>query len=770
MKKFKCLNVLFKRSLFFSAFLLISMNEARLCADVPDRYIISHPEGHGELFLGGVYIYNKGAINLDAHLRFLSQQGVTRVLFTPVSINTADPTINELTAMCVKYGLHVSFQLDGGAYVNDLTNLSTKAQLAANFINAFDCPQILDYSVREEPPSNASNNFIDTLLSHYSNITNACASKGYNSSNPVPFYLLHNSTAAITDAYNNTDGQQPAATGADRYFSRWAFSSAGGYIMTPSKTLELLGGSANNGFPQFRAQTRAGQHFTGVITCNVCQDTYAKSYLQATYPANYSEWLTLAQNSNQGLLEDGNNIKAWSYYRPPQNLTRAMVWQAVALGCHSIMNWSCNSSGTSSFVGLMGADFKGSPALNEYTAAIRELQPYGWLINRSVLSSNTGVTTNPSSEMWLGNFTLPGYNAHIVAVVNGHVGTWANGSTTNWLQRSDVFRINSSGDVIDYVPATGTRSITLTNQQGGLGSMYDLSTGTLIGSSSGAITLEPGQGKFVWIGSSADLAAVRLNCGLSGLTKLAGYMNGSVSLPHNIRSIYPVENFSNNSAYSVKFQDIELNRCYRLNITANSSDGALLGAKLIYFDAGWANIHEEHIGIWGQALASTPQTFVSGEFRTDYAGGIYARVYFFRSNSSGTLNINDAWLEDIEHHERITSYYKNYSTINLAPAKTYRVHVKARKLPSAYSNAGLGIYCYNYRPKQGGGYEMYQAVNKYYNLTALEETPDEFVSNTFTAYDGQASYLTVGLYNLHYNRGSGETLVVEKAWAEEVTP
>jgi hypothetical protein len=52
----------------------------------------------------------------------------------------------------------------------------------------------------------------------------------------------------------------------------------------------------------------------------------------------------------------------------------------------------------------------------------------------------------------------------------------------------------------------------------------------------------------------------------------------------------------------------------------------------------------------------------------------------------------------------------------------------------------------------------------------LRETPDEFVSNTFAACDSQASYLTIGIYNLHHNRGNGETLIVEKAWVEEVIP
>ncbi len=769
MKKLKYWDFLFKQSLFFSAVFFMAIYGTTLYAEVPGRYIIANPEGHGELFLGGVYIYNKGAINLDAHLRSLAQLGITHIYIT-ASQNMTDPTVNELISMCGKYGLLVSFLIDGGAYVtDDLTNLSTKAQAAADFINAFDDPQILAYTVREEPFPNAVNNFIDTLLSHYANITSLCSN--YNPGNPAPFYLLHNSVDAITDADNNTAGQQPAATGADRYFSRWVFSSAGGYIMTPSKTLQLLGGTANNGFPQFRAQTRANQYFTGVITCNAGQETYSKSYLQTAYPANYSAWLTLAQNSNQGLLEDGNNIKAWSYYRPPQNLTRAMVWQAIALGCHGIMNWSCNATGPDSSIGLMGTDFKGTAALGEYTTAIRELQPYAWLINRMDLSGSAGVSADPSSETWIGNFTLPNYNAHIAVVVNGHVGTWVNGSTTNWLQRSDIFRINDSGDAIDYTPAAGTRSITLTNQQGGLGSMYDMATGTLIGSSSGAISLEPGQGKFIWIGGSNDLNAVRLNSGLRGLTKLVGYMNGSIALPNNIRSIYPVDAFSNNSGYVVKSQDIAIDRRYRLNVTAGSSNNAQLGAVLSVYDANWSDIGDYQIGIWNKALSSIPQTFVSDEFRADSsAGAVHARLNFYRSNSTGTLNIQDAWLEDIEYHERITGYYKAYYSIQMDPAKTYRIHVKARKLASAYNDAGLGIYCYNYRARQGGGYELYQAVNKYYNLTALKVDPCEFVSNTFTAYDGQAVYLLAAFYNLHYNRGSGETLVIEKAWAEEVTP
>jgi hypothetical protein len=385
------------------------------------------------------------------------------------------------------------------------------------------------------------------------------------------------------------------------------------------------------------------------------------------------------------------------------------------------------------------------------------------------LSTNAGVATNPATLLWSGNFSLASYNAHITVLVNGDIGTWANDSKTTFLNDSQTYRIDSNGELIDYTPYTTARTITLTNQQSSLGSMYDLATGQLIGSNSGTIDLEPGQGKIVWIGSQSDLNDIRLACGFTGLTKLVGYMNGSTQLPHHIRSVYPVDNLSNSSTYAVKSQDIEKGRRYRLHVTASSTDGATLGVYKYGFDSSWQIVSTIplSIGIWNNTLNSTPQTFTSDEFEINDASVATARVYYYRSNQTGTLKIHDSWLEDIEHHVQITNYYKNYSTVHLDPSKTYRVHVIARKLPSNYNDAGFGIYCYNYRPN-GGGVEMYQAVNTYYNLTALGEDSNEFVSNIFTAYDGQASYLTVSLYNLHYNRDNGETLVIEKAWVEEV--
>jgi hypothetical protein len=749
--------------------LLLTAGILNLCAEVPNRYKIDNPEGNGELFLGGVYIYasNYGdKATMDAHLRYLAQNGIKHVYLT-ASPTMTDPTTEELVDICAKYGIYASFQIEN-AYIsstNDFTG--TKAQAAADFIDDYDDPVVLAYSVKEEPPSG---DFIDDLLDHYSDITSYCTN--YDVTNPAPMYLLHNNLSAIEDANANTTGQQPIATGADRYFVRWTFS-AGGYIMTPAKTLSLNAGVASDGFPEFRAETKSDQYFTAVISCNTEQKTYTKSYLQSTYPSYYSDWLTLAEDDNQGLSEDGDNINIWSFYRPPENLTRAMMWQAVAFGSHGIMNWSCNPiPGTSSFTGLLGPEFKGSDVFDEYTATLRELQPYAWLTNRMTPSTTNGLTSNPTSLMWLGNFSLSSYSAHIAVVVNGDIGTWANDSTTSFLSRSQTYRINSDGDLIDFTANTSAKTITLTNQQSNLGSMYDLATGTLIGSTSGNIDIEPGKGKFIWIGSQSDLEEVRLACGFTGLTKLVGYMNGSSQLPQNIRSIHPVDDFSNNSSYSVKSQNFEQGRRYRLHVTASSTDGATLGAYKYGFNSSWQIVSgiAASVGIWNETLNSTPQTFTSDEFVIDDVNVATARVYCYRSNQTGTLKIHDAWLEDIEHYEHISSYYKNYYSIqlNADTDKTYRLHVIARKSASTYDDAGLGMYVYNYRPKTGGGSEVYHQASIYWNTTALNEDSQKFASSTFSAYSSEASFLTVALYNIHCNRGDGETLIIEKAWVEEV--
>jgi hypothetical protein len=753
------------RILFRIIILLLFFSIITIKAEVASRYKINNPEGIGEIFLGGVYIYANSygdKVTMDAHLRHLAQNGITHVYLT-TSTSMTDPTMSEVITMCEKYGLRISFQIES-AYISSINDFTTsKAQAAANFINAYDTSAVLAYSVREEPPSNTPDSFIDSLLNHYANITSYCTN--YDSTTPAPMYLLQSNISAIEDANANTSGQQPIATGADRYFVRWHFSDIG-YIATPSKVLALQGQS--NGFPAFLAETQSDQYFTAVFTCNTQQETYTKSYLQSTYPTKYSRWLTLAQNDNQGLSEDGDNIKIWSFYSPPKNLIRATMWQTIAFGSHGIMNWSCNPTpGSSSFNGLLGPDFKGGDAFDEFTSTVRELQPYAWIINRMSPSTNDGVTNDPTSLIWDGNFSLSNYTAHITVIVNGDVGTWANDSKTTFLNDSQTYRIDSDGELIDYTPYTTARTVTLTNQQTNMGSMYDLSTGQLIGSTSGTVDLEPGQGKFIWIGSQSNLEEIRLLCGFAGLTKLVGYMKGATEIPQDIRTIWPVDEFFANSGHIVKSQDVELDQRYRLHITASSPDGTQLGAYLSLYDSSWQPVGGSQIGIWNKSLSSSPQTFISDTFRVDSSEAAHARVHFYRTNRSGTLNIQDAWLEDIEHHEYLTNYYDNYNTIQLVPSKTYRVHVIAKKLDSNYDNSGLGIFCYNYR-QAGGGVEMYRAVNKYWNLTALEEDPNEFVSNTFTAYDGQAIFLTIGIYNIHYNRDDGETVVIEKAWVEEV--
>jgi hypothetical protein len=770
-----------KVKLFMIIFLLWNFSVLTLQAEVPDRYKINNPEGKGEVFLGGVYIYPPSfdKITLDAHLRYLAQQGVNHVILSVWSAAT-DPTVSELIDMCKKYGLRITFQIYSGYIwgVSDFT--SAKAITAADFIDAYDDPIILAYGVREEPYPNNPDSFIDLLLEHYRDISSYCTL--FSPNNPVPFFLLHNNHNALVDASAYTgNGRQPIAIGSDYYYMRWYFYN-GGFIVTPTDSLVY------NAFLGDRPYALSSQYYTAVITNNARRTTYAKSYLQSTYPDDYSRILTLAQDGNQGVSEDGDNIKFWEFYSSPKNLTRARMWQTIADGSHGILNWSCDPGFSYSYMGLLGPDSKGSDGvIEEYTSTIRELQPYAWIINRMALSANEGVSDDeddefPSSQVsaaiptlvWKGNFSLSGYNAHISVVVNGSVGSWGDGNNPRFLSTSQIYRIDDDGKLIDYTPYTTARTITLHNEQTSLGSMYDLATGQLIGAISGTVDLMPGQGKFIWIGNQSDLNEVRLACGFTGLTKIIGHMNGDVKTPENVSVITPSNNFSNNSSYLVKSSALlQLGTRYRVHVTASSPDGATLGVYKTGFDStdtiDWSKSASM---IWNKTLTSTPQTFTSRDFEFIPETVAMGRVLYYRSNQTGTLNIHDSWIEDISHveppkHMRAiypiddfsnNSSYLVKSSALLQLGTRYRVHVTA----SSPDGAKLGVYKAVFDSTDT--IDWSKSTSMIWDKT-LTSTPQTFTSGDFEFIPGIAAMGRV----LYYRSNQTGTLNIHDSWIEDVS-
>jgi len=509
------------------ALLFLLVSSTAWAANDVTRLYLPDPDGRGELFNGGLYIYDREANAglLDDHLRTLADKGLTHHYFT--TPNSADEAVytgyaDNVLELSKRYGTKASFQLNF-AYWNPSWSeaaLDRNAQEAANFINNYrDDSAVMSFSVKEEPHTAQ----VPRVLAYYNDIVNT------HGATDAPLGMIF---GAVSGSYSDTAKQvfednpygiYPLVTGFDPYRFIWMSSVLNGVISTPLSALNML----NRDFTRDRAYIRDDQFPMAVIQAFAwSEEKYhlkTLSELQAEFSNDeYQRLLRLADNNNQGLSyfdENRDSILFWNHYNSPINTMSAQTWLAIATGYKGVQVYHGSPgpfSNKPNRHGIMGPDGTGSPQLDEFAETINELHKFAWVINRMKYE---GVDTDYVNEFvyvdraYSGSFSLPGYDGKMVVLMNADVGTWANNSTY-WLDE-ELYRIDENGDVFaeDYTPKTTERSIELTNVIGS--SMYDLETGNLIGTSTGSVSIYPGKGKLIFIGSEAELNSLREESGLT---------------------------------------------------------------------------------------------------------------------------------------------------------------------------------------------------------------------------------------------------------------
>lgn len=495
------------------------------------KFRVSKDRGRGEKFLAGFYIYpyyvqqvakrqgQNYAAFLDAWMRKLTAKGFSLFYVTASSSN-----FDDWIRLSEKYNFKMIIQLDF-AYLTtpNLDDVRIKAPAAIRFIKTYkDHPNVLAFNVKEEP----SKDLMQTLDEYYRKIRAEVPE--------VPLHILHNNRDSLRYSF-----ETPITVAATDRYAFWGWdASASGYCATPSsaldwfrKDMEVYAQYALDRGALFQAV------FTTVANIHVTTDDMIRT---GAY-GNYSRILQLALDENQGWSRLAwKRFKYVKYYRPPANNTRAMVWLSVLNGAQSVLHWSGSPTdpiqeailtkelyksqpanlsgeppGTAADLArddfdiqMFGPGNTGTPMLEEYAAAVADLQNYGWFINRMKPSADQtkAMVSNENAHARL--FDLPGYSGKILVIVNTDVGRWGTNSVRSLVERNDVFRIDPMGNVVGYTPQRTPRTLTVRSSLPG--KLLNAGTGRLLGpAGEGEVNIAPGGGAFVYLGDETEWSKLR---------------------------------------------------------------------------------------------------------------------------------------------------------------------------------------------------------------------------------------------------------------------
>ncbi len=491
----------------------------------------------GNQFRSGVYYYDTRSnatplVEVEREVNRMADMGFNYV-YAAVSVSM-DPTapypqLDKLLDVCSKRGMAVRVQCGGYAYLrNGLVNRkewkegwSAKrlADSAVPFIKRYmNHPNVIDFLVMEEPGPQE----LPTLHEYYQEIFKQLPN--------APLMLLYN-RLEVSEA--DKENRYPRATGSDIYPFRSAGVARNSGIRTPGAALQYFS-SRMDAFQQL-AQHR-GQSFEAVFASYAESQTITPEALRKTYyghrdeaelQAAYDRDLRLAKAGNRGFsLTDDGKVRLWFRYWAPPRYVTALSWISLARGADSmaVYHWRGHSerdrNGTKyEIVDMLGWDSKGSRGLDEFAAFAKQIRPFGKLMRSATrdvmpfVSPKNGdevvqvpvamgsVLENlPKDTVW-NSFSVPGYRGKVVVLANTLIGTWSGGKSTLTLKEEDPFRIDEKGELIDYAPLEGTRSVEAKVVTPG-SEVVDLLTGKLIPvDAQGNIKLEiePGDGKILFL-------------------------------------------------------------------------------------------------------------------------------------------------------------------------------------------------------------------------------------------------------------------------------
>ncbi len=460
----------------------------------------------------------------EKHLNILKENGANSLHYA-VSFSRND--FDAVLALCDKYDFYLLPQLDF-AYFNgnesDKT-LREKAAKAGEFIRKYDGhKRILAWSVREEVPHEK----INLLCRYYFMIKEHVPE--------ADFFTLHSNLGAAADQAV----PDPVIDGTDRYGFWWEFSGEG-YMASPTSSLDWVRKESS----QYYAQAaKRGADFWLVVTQGGfiggsknagkwCDPTRSK---EITWPKTEDAQKKLcerirrfAKEGRMGWKEvktaDGTKYNYWKYYRLPRNCMKALAWTGVLEGARLFMCWSyspptkektatmfsdCPENNMTLYT-LAGKPGQPNPQLAEFAEASREIKKYERIITRMSKLPESRVETDSKQRFYNRSFSFPRLHGNVIVVHNGNVGTWP--GNNYMLTDDDDIRIDEEGNMIGYKPLTAAMDATLKVTELNPGDkIFDLATGkalSLDGENSCKVSVEPGSGKLLFLGTEKEFEAVK---------------------------------------------------------------------------------------------------------------------------------------------------------------------------------------------------------------------------------------------------------------------
>jgi len=426
-------------------------------------------------------------------------------------------------------------QLDFAYLQSPSDNVGALVARAVPFIRKYkDNPAVAGFSIREEP----SAQLMPTVKKYFEGILAEVPD--------APLHLLHNNLPA----FEGSEAPYPGIIGVDRYAFWWEFGS-GGHRATPRYALNWYRTQLDH-YYQLAVQRHA--EFQAVFTASTLETTVSpENARKAFYPQTitpdfrekaYQHLEQLAATKNQGWDRGPQGmLRFWKYYRPPGNCVRAMAWLAVMEGARSQAIWAWSplpadmkgfahresgKAGREYICGITGWDGNGTPQLEEYTSFVKEIRPYGRLIQAMskevVPAAAPGKGAGPAGsgeaagfavtgeDVFCRAFRVDGYTGRVIVVVNTQVGTWCEGRSPGFLSPTDTFRIDEWGNLVDYKPFDKPREVTCRIAADGM-DCVDLQTGESRRAGDDAtfsLSIMPGDGRFLFLCPKGSLEPGRL--------------------------------------------------------------------------------------------------------------------------------------------------------------------------------------------------------------------------------------------------------------------
>ena len=473
-------------------------------------------------FSMGIYIYESQMSTVAAeqgkdywtffeeHLQSLQTHGVNAIHLG----GTTQGRFAEHLRLAKKCNMKLLPQLDFAYFNPSWTDpqMNASAQTVGNFINQYNDPAVMAWSVKEEVAAGD----VGRLSQYYTNILQYAPD--------AKFAIVHNNLkAAQTQPLPN-----PAVLGTDRYAFWWEVSG-GGYLASPSFALDWTRSQASYYYKE--AAQRNADFMLVTTQGGILQPAWANRVANNTAdPAMMAKVRQWAADGRMGWKiyntpQYGERFNVWKWYRTPANCTKALAWTAVLEGAKDFFNWhynpqlcdtdierSATQESPSEIVfwnTLAGRPGMDNPQMQEFCEASREIRQYERIITNMTKLDDSPVSTKESST-YCNAFSFPGLNGKVVVVQNSNVGTWP-ANSKHFFDENDPIYIDDEGNLEGYVPATGAMGVNIAfDNPGESTGVYDIATGEQIigagppGGQAYETQILPGSGKLLFLGSAEE--------------------------------------------------------------------------------------------------------------------------------------------------------------------------------------------------------------------------------------------------------------------------